>query len=188
MILRSRRLEIPDLVVLELENFPDARGLFTEMYKRSDFAGAGISENFVQDNYSHSVRNVLRGLHYQKAPKAQAKLVTVLGGEIFDVAVDIRRGSPSYGRWTSEVLSSNKPEMLYVPAGFAHGFCVLSGAADVLYKVSAEYAPELSRGIIWNDAEVAIRWPLGAPIISPQDAALPRLSDADSDFIYEEKR
>lgn len=188
MISQLRRLGIPDLVVLEFENFLDARGLFVEMYKRSDFSRVGISENFVQDNFSHSRRNVLRGLHYQKAPKAQAKLVTVLSGEILDVAVDIRRGSPSYGRWTSVVLSSNKPGMVFVPAGFAHGFCVLSDAADVLYKVSEEYAPELSRGIIWNDPELAIRWPLAEPIISPQDAEFPRLSGADNEFLYEDKR
>jgi dTDP-4-dehydrorhamnose 3,5-epimerase len=186
VILRSRRLEIPDLVVLEFEKFPDARGLFMEMYKRSDFSRVGIAEIFVQDNYSHSVRNALRGLHYQKAPKAQAKLVTVLSGAIFDVAADIRRGSPSYGRWTSVVLSSEKPAMVYVPVGFAHGFCVLSDKADVLYKVSEEYAPELSRGIVWNDP--AIRWPVSDPITSAQDAELPRLRAGDNEFLYEDKR
>jgi dTDP-4-dehydrorhamnose 3,5-epimerase len=188
VISRLRQLGIHDVVVLEAQSFPDARGFFMETYKRSDFSSLGIKNLFVQDNYSHSIRNVLRGLHYQKAPKAQAKLVTVLRGEIFDVAVDIRRGSPSYGRWTSVMLSSNKPEMVYVPVGFAHGFCVLSDDADVLYKVSEEYAPESARGIVWNDPEVGIRWPLSEPVTSVQDAGLPHLRDADNDFVYEEKR
>jgi dTDP-4-dehydrorhamnose 3,5-epimerase len=159
-----------------------------ETYKRSDFSRVGIAENFVQDNYSRSTRNVLRGLHYQKAPKAQAKLVTVLRGEIFDVAVDIRRGSPTYGRCASIILTSDKPQMVYIPVGFAHGFCVLSEEADVLYKVSEEYAPESARGIVWNDPEVGIRWPLSEPVTSVQDAGLPLLRDADNDFFYEEKR
>jgi dTDP-4-dehydrorhamnose 3,5-epimerase len=185
MIARWRRLEIPELIVLEAESFRDARGFFTEIYRRSEFSRVGIAEDFVQDNYSHSTRNVLRGLHYQKAPKAQAKLVTVLRGEIFDVAVDLRRGSPSYARWTSVRLSSAKPEMLYVPVGFAHGFCVLSEEADVLYKVSEYYAPESACGIIWNDPALAIGWPVSQPTVSVQDAALPPLNKADKEFVYE---
>jgi dTDP-4-dehydrorhamnose 3,5-epimerase len=188
VIFRRRQLGIPEVIVLEAQSFPDARGFFLEMYKRSHFSRVGIGENFVQDNYSHSVRNTLRGLHYQKPPNAQAKLVTVLRGEIFDVAVDIRKGSPSYGRWTSVTLSSAKPEMVYVPVGFAHGFCVLSDEADVFYKVSAEYAPESARGIIWNDSTVGIRWPVSEPVTSAQDAQLPSLKNADNDFVYAEKR
>jgi dTDP-4-dehydrorhamnose 3,5-epimerase len=185
VIARWRRLEIPELMVVEVESFPDARGFFMEIYRRAEFSRAGIAEHFVQDNYSYSTRNVLRGLHYQKSPAAQAKLVTVLRGEIFDVAVDIRRGSPSFGRWTSVRLSSAKPEMLYVPVGFAHGFCVLGEEADVLYKVSECYAPESARGIVWNDPALRIRWPVSAPLVSAQDAALPLLSGADNDFVYE---
>ncbi|HEY3305681.1 MAG TPA: dTDP-4-dehydrorhamnose 3,5-epimerase [Candidatus Binatia bacterium] len=188
MICRSRKLDIPDLVLLEAQRIADPRGSFMEMYKRSEFSQVGISEHFVQDNYSRSRRHVLRGLHYQKAPKAQAKLVTVLRGEIFDVAVDIRTGSPTYGRWTSVVLSSENPAMVYVPVGFAHGFCVLSEEADVLYKVSEEYAPEFDRGIVWSDPDVGIRWPLTEPVISVKDARLPQLKDADNDFVYDEKR
>jgi dTDP-4-dehydrorhamnose 3,5-epimerase len=187
VICRSRKLDVPDLVLLEAQRIADSRGSFMEMYKRSEFSKLGISEHFVQDNYSRSSQHVLRGLHYQKAPKAQAKLVTVLRGEIFDVAVDIRKGSPTYGRWTSVVLSSDKPAMVYVPAGFAHGFCVLSEEADVLYKVSEEYAPELDRGIVWSDSDVGIRWPLTEPIVSAKDARLPRLQEADNEFVYERK-
>lgn len=188
MIPRWRRLEIPELIVLEAESFPDARGFFMEIYKRSEFFRAGVAEDFVQDNYSHSGRNVLRGLHYQKAPKAQAKLVTVLRGEIFDVAVDLRRGSPTYARWTSVRLSAEKPEMLYVPVGFAHGFCVLSEEADVLYKVSEYYAPESACGIVWNDPALAVRWPVSEPLVSANDAALPRFDDAGNEFVYESER
>jgi dTDP-4-dehydrorhamnose 3,5-epimerase len=173
------------VILVETQRFIDARGFFAETYKRSSFSERGIPDLFVQDNYSHSVRGVLRGLHYQKYPKAQAKLVRVIGGEIFDVAVDIRRGSPSYGRWVSAVLSATKGEMLYVPVGFAHGFCVLSDEADVAYKVTEEYAPEVERGIMWNDPDLAIPWPVRTPILSPEDAALPWLREADNDFVFD---
>jgi dTDP-4-dehydrorhamnose 3,5-epimerase len=182
-----QRLDIPDVVLIRPQAFDDQRGLFVECYKRSVFSSHGIHDTFVQDNYSRSLRGVLRGLHYQKHPKAQAKLVTVLEGEIFDVAVDIRRGSSSHGRWVGEVLSAGDPCLLYIPAGFAHGFCVLSDVADVLYKVTAEYAPELDRGVLWNDPEIGIRWPIDNPTVSPKDAKLPPLRLADNDFRYQER-
>jgi dTDP-4-dehydrorhamnose 3,5-epimerase len=163
--------------------FEDERGFFTETYKYSVFASFGIRERFVQDNYSKSVKGVLRGLHYQKHPKAQGKLVMVIRGEIFDVAVDIRKGSPTCGKWVGLVLSSEDHRMLYVPAGFAHGFCALSDEAGVVYKVTGgEYAPELERGIVWNDPDLGITWPVKHPLISRKDAALPRLQEADNDF------
>ena len=185
MAFKFQRLEIPDVILIEAQAFEDGRGLFVERYKRSIFSANGIDDTFVQDNYSHSLRGVLRGLHYQKHPKAQAKLVTVLKGEIFDVAVDIRRGSPTYSRWVGETLSAKDCRLLYIPVGFAHGFCVLSEEADVLYKVTAEYAPEMDRGVIWDDPEIGIRWPINDPTVSPKDAELPPLHLADNNFRYE---
>jgi dTDP-4-dehydrorhamnose 3,5-epimerase len=186
MPFRFQRLEIPELVLVEAVAFEDARGFFMEAYKRSEFVANGIPETFVQDNYSHSVRGVLRGLHYQKEPRPQGKLVGVVRGEIFDVAVDIRRGSPTYGRWVSVVLSQENHRMLYVPPGFAHGFCVLSDEADVVYKVTAEFDPALDSGILWNDPDLAIPWPVKEPILSPKDASLPPLRLADNNFVYRE--
>ncbi len=187
MAFKFQRLEIPDVILIEAQAFEDQRGLFMESYKRSDFSANGIHDIFVQDNYSHSLRRVLRGLHYQKHAKVQAKLVTVLRGEIFDVAVDIRRGSPTYARWVGKVLSAKDCRLLYIPVGFAHGFCALSEEADVLYKVTAEYAPELDRGVIWDDPEIGIRWPINDPTVSPKDAELPLLRLADNDFLYERR-
>jgi dTDP-4-dehydrorhamnose 3,5-epimerase len=185
MAFRFQRLEIPELVLIEAQNFEDHRGFFMETYKRSEFSANGIPQVFVQDNYSHSLRGVLRGLHYQKHPKAQEKLVMVLSGEMFDVALDIRKGSPTYGQWAGVVLSARKRHMLYIPVGFAHGFCVLSEEADILYKITEEYTPELERGVIWNDPEIGIRWPINDPILSAKDAQLPPLKDADNDFLCE---
>ena len=168
---KFQRLDIPEVMLIEAEAFKDSRGLFMESYKRSVFLANGIGDSFVQDNYSHSLRGTLRGLHYQKHPKAQAKLVTVLRGEVFG--------------WVGETLSGINCRMLYVPVGFAHGFCALSAEADVLYKVTDEYAPELDRGVIWNDPDIAICWPVGEPRVSPKDAKLPPLCAADNDFLYE---
>lgn len=184
MPFRFEQLEIPEVILVEPKAFADHRGYFVETYKRSDFEANGIPEIFVQDNHSHSVRGVLRGLHYQMDPKAQGKLVSVIQGEIFDVAVDIREGSPTYGRWVGVTLSAKDHRMLYVPAGFAHGFCVVSNEADVVYKVTEEYAPEVDRGIRWNDPEVGVRWPTEQPILSPKDAQLPLLRAADNNFVY----
>ena len=175
---------IPEVILVRARVFPDPRGFFMESYRRSQFAARGIPQEFVQDNFSHSTRGVLRGLHYQKDPHAQGKLVMVLRGEIFDVAVDIRRGSPTFGRWVAAVLSANDHTMLYVPEGFAHGFCVLSDVADVFYKVTAEYASDLDRGIRWNDADLAIPWPVAAPVLSEKDARMPSLRNADINFVY----
>jgi dTDP-4-dehydrorhamnose 3,5-epimerase len=185
---RFEKLEIPEIILVEGVAFEDRRGFFMETYQRSAFAAAGIQEAFVQDNFSHSVRGVLRGLHYQTHPKAQGKLVSVLWGEIFDVAVDIRRGSPTYGRWVAVRLAAEDRRLLYVPVGFAHGFSVLSAEAQVMYKVTEEYAPELDRGIRWNDPQLGIRWPIEEPILSPKDAQLPLLREATLDFLYEEVR
>lgn len=155
-----------------------------EIYKRSEFFAHGIQEHFVQDNYSHSTYGVLRGLHYQRPPNAQGKLVYVQQGEIFDVVVDIRKGSPTYGKWIGVTLSDQNRKMLYLPKGFAHGFCVLSNTADVIYKVSAEYAPESEGGILWNDPDLAIHWPVRSPVLSRKDAQLPLLRELEPVFSY----
>lgn len=184
MSFHIRHLEIPDVVLIEAELHRDERGFFMETYKRSEFAANGLPNLFVQANHSRSVRGVLRGLHYQRNPRPQGKLVMALHGRIFDVAVDIRHGSPTYGRWVGEELSADNGRMLYVPVGFAHGFCVLSEEADVLYLVTDEYARDLDRGILWNDPEIGIAWPIAEPILSPKDARLPRLREADNDFQF----
>lgn len=180
-----QQLAIPDVTLIEARRFSDERGFFLETYKQSAFAAHGINLSFVQDNYSHSVRGVLRGLHYQTPPQAQGKLVQVLRGEVFDVAVDIRVGSPTYGRWVGVHLSGDRFQLLYIPVGFAHGFCVLSEQADVHYKVTAEYAPDLETGIRWNDSDVGVNWPIADSIVSPRDAALPLLREAGSVFTYQ---
>src|SRR5262245_57712148 len=185
MAFKFQRLEIPDVILIEAQAFEDGRGLFVERYKRSVFSANGIDDTFVQDNYSHSLRGVLRGLHYQKHPKAQAKLVTVLSGEIFDVAVGIRRGAPTHGRWVGKMLSAKNCRLLSIPVGFAHGVRVLSEEADVPYKMTAECAPELDRGVIWNDPDIGIRWPIDAPMVSLKDARLPSLKSSGSDFLNE---
>ena len=185
MSFKFQRLEIPEVILVEAESFGDDRGFFAETYKRSEFAAHGMPQAFVQDNYSFSVRGVLRGLHYQKQPKAQGKLVTALRGQIFDVAVDMRRGSPTYGKWVGRVLGGEKIRLLYIPPGFAHGLCVLSEKAVVTYKVTQEYAPELDRGIIWNDPDIGVQWPIAEPILSAKDTRLPWLEEADHDFRYD---
>ena len=155
-----------------------------ETYKRSEFATHGISESFVQCNQSRSACGTLRGLHYQKNPCSQGKLVRALAGEIYDVVVDARQGSPSYGKWVAEVLTAENKKMLYVPPGFAHGFCVTSAEADISYMTTEEYAPALEAGIIWNDPELAIEWPVARPELSPRDQAWPPLKHADNNFYY----
>ena len=177
-------LDIPGPLVIESRIFGDDRGSFVEIYRHSDFARAGITEHFVQDNFSRSGRGVLRGLHFQKDPTAQGKLVRCVKGRIYDVAVDIRQGAPSYARWIGIELSEDNNLMFYVPPGFAHGFVVLSGSAEVLYKCTAEYAPENDRGILWNDPEIGIDWPVREPILSGKDRIHPVLRMADNNFRY----
>jgi len=181
--LRFERLEIPEVVMITPMIFRDERGFFMETYKCSEFDTFGIKERFMQDNHSRSRKGVIRGLHYQNPPMAQGKLVRVLAGEIFDVAVDIRRGSPTYGRWIGARLSE-EDKMLYIPAGFAHGFLALSEVADVFYKTTKEYSPGHEAGIIWNDPEICINWPIKLPTVSPKDARYPRLAEAMNGFVY----
>ena len=178
------KLSIPDVVFIRPKTFEDDRGHFAEIYKSSDFEQFGILEQFVQVNKSRSIKDVVRGLHYQLNPIAQGKLVQVLVGEIFDVVVDIRKGSPYYGEWVGKTLSSKEEMMLYVPEGFAHGFCVLSDIADVLYYCTKEYESKHERGIIWNDPRLQIEWPISGPILSKKDSKLPVLEKAENNFTY----
>ena len=163
---------ISDVLVLEPRFFGDERGFFFESFNRNAFRQAtGLDPDFVQDNHSRSEKNVLRGLHYQVAPKAQGKLVRVVLGAVFDVAVDIRQDSPSFGRWVGETLSAKNRKQMWIPPGFAHGFLTLTEAADFLYKTTDYYAPDHERCIAWNDPDIGIEWPLAAagPILSGKD-------------------
>jgi len=176
------QLEIPGLTLIKPRQFGDNRGLFLELYKYSDFVKAGIGEHFMQDNYSSSTKGTLRGLHYQKNPKAQGKLVSCVKGRIYDVAIDIRKGSSYYGKWSAVKLTEENKYLLYVPPGFAHGFQVISDTAEVMYKCTEEYSPENDRGIIWNDPDINVLWPLKAPLLSAKDKSHPLLTDADNNF------
>jgi dTDP-4-dehydrorhamnose 3,5-epimerase len=163
-------LDIPGVLVIESTPFRDHRGLFCETYHAERYAQAGLVDRFVQDNFSRSVRGTLRGLHYQE-PHAQGKLVMVLEGAVYDVVVDIRRGSPTFGKWQGFDLSSDNFRQLYVPPGCAHGFCVISDQAGVLYKCTDFYSPQDERGIVWNDPMLAISWPVTSPLLSAKDQA-----------------
>ena len=185
MPFKFRELEIPGLILVEPMVFSDDRGFFMETYKYSDFARSGITERFVQDNHSRTVKGVLRGLHYQKRPAAQGTLVRVARGEVFDVAVDIRFGSPTYGKWVAKVISADSGLMLYIPAGCAHGFYALSGELEILYKMTGEYAPEHEAGIRWDDEEIGIEWPDRSPYLTQRDKTWPSLSLADNNFTYD---
>jgi dTDP-4-dehydrorhamnose 3,5-epimerase len=165
MPFRFQKTDFPDLIIIKPQVFKDHRGSFIEIYKYSDFLKFGIKDKFVQDNYSKSKKAVLRGLHYQIHPMAQAKLVYVIKGEIFDVVVDIRKGSPHYGKWYGITLSSENRKIIYIPKGFAHGYCVLSEYAEIIYKCSSVYSPEYKRGIIYNDPKIGIKWPIRNPIL-----------------------
>lgn len=165
-------LAIADVLLIEPKVFGDERGFFYESFNQQAFNEAtGLDIRFVQDNHSKSAKNVLRGLHYQLPPKTQGKLVRVIAGEVFDVAVDIRKASPTFGKWVGEVLSAGNKRQMWIPPGFAHGFLVLSDSAEFLYKTTDYWAPEFERGIRWNDPALAIAWPLaGDPVLSVKDA------------------
>lgn len=173
-----KKLSIKDVQLIIPKTYGDERGFFLESYKKSDFYKNGITDDFIQDNHSKSVKGVLRGLHYQLPPKEQAKIIKCIKGEIFDVAVDIRKNSPSFLKWTGEILSEENKHMLYIPKGFAHGFIVLSDYAEITYKASDEYSKELERGIIWNDFDINIDWNINfVPILSEKDKMNPCIKD-----------
>ncbi len=178
--MRATSLAIPDVVLLEPKVFGDDRGFFFESFNQAKFEAAiGRKVNFVQDNHSRSVKNVLRGLHYQ-IQQPQGKLVRVVQGEVFDVAVDIRKSSPTFGQWVGEILSAENKRQLWVPEGFAHGFVVISDTAEFLYKTTDYYSPEHERCIAWNDPNLSIAWPIaGDPTLSDKDARCAALASAE---------
>ena len=173
------RAAIPDVLIIEPKVFGDERGFFFESYNRRALEPHGIPGEFVQDNHSRSAKNVLRGLHYQ-VRQPQGKLVRVIAGEVYDVAVDIRRSSPTFGKWVGEILSAGNKRMMWIPQGFAHGFLVLSDSAEFLYKTTDYWAPEHERSLLWSDPDLAIAWPISvAPTLAAKDAAAARLIDAE---------
>lgn len=186
--MEKKSLDLEGVVLLRPRRFADSRGYFVETYNERTFLAAGITAKFVQDNQSYSVkRGTIRGLHFQLPPAAQAKLVRVLRGSVYDVAVDLRVGSPGYGRWVGETLTAEGGEQLFVPRGFAHAFCTLEPDAVVAYKVDDFYAPASDSGLIWNDPALAIDWPVAAQdvVLSDKDLKLGRLADFASPFRYE---
>ena len=183
-----RKLNLPGLVLLRPRQFLDSRGSFVETYNEKTFRAVGIAAKFVQDNQSFSAkRGTIRGLHFQLPPAAQAKLVRVVHGSVYDVAVDLRVGSPTFGRWDGATLTAEGGEQLFVPRGFAHAFCTLEPGAIVAYKVDEFYAPASDSGLIWNDPTLAIEWPVtsGEVVLSDKDLKLGRFADFGSPFKYE---
>jgi dTDP-4-dehydrorhamnose 3,5-epimerase len=180
---------LPEILIIEPSVFQDERGFFMETYEQRRYTEAGIESIFVQDNLSRSVGGTLRGLHYQ-VKHAQAKLIQVIEGTIFDVALDVRRGSPYFGQWTSVHLSDENRRQLFLPEGFAHGFCVLSASAQVVYKCTDYYAAEDEGGVLWSDPTLAIAWPISEPLLSEKDSQLPFLADIPPERlpVYEENR
>ena len=174
--MRITQTALPGVLVIEPRIFPDTRGFFFETYHREKYSQFGIVNEFVQDNLSYSVKDTLRGLHFQY-PHAQAKLVQVLSGEVFDIVVDIRIGSPTFGQWTGVILSSENKKQFYIPKGLAHGFCVLSDAAVFYYKCDDFYAPECEGGLLWSDPDLKIDWPIKTPLLSDKDGRYPCLKD-----------
>ena len=172
-----KRLKIPDVILIKPKVFEDERGFFMETYKKPDFEKAGIKGEFVQDNHSKSKYGVLRGLHFQREAYAQAKVVRCIRGVIYDVAVDLRKDSPTFGKYVGVTLSEFNKHQLYIPRGFAHGFVVLSDVAEVVYKVDNVYAPDYEGGLIWNDPDVNIQWPIEDPIVSSKDQKWPTLRE-----------
>jgi len=176
------------LLVLEPMIFADNRGFFMESYSRSKYNEIGIGQEFVQDNHSLSlVEGTVRGLHYQLNPKAQSKLIRVVRGETLEVAVDIRRGSPTFGQHFTVVLSAENKRQFYIPRGFAAGFCCLTPEAEVLYKVDEYYTPEMERSFRWDDPDIGIDWPVESPVLSERDRQAPLFADAEMNFVYEEQ-
>ena len=172
-------LAIPDVLLIEPQVFGDDRGFFFESFNQELFEKAiGRKINFVQDNHSKSVKGVLRGLHYQLPPKAQGKLVRVIQGEVFDVVVDIRRSSPTFGKWVGEIISSDNKKQLWIPEGFAHGFLTLTDTAEFLYKTTEFYSKEHEQAIQWSDKKIGIEWPTDKPLLSAKDRAAKLFSDA----------
>lgn len=178
MTFEFKKLENPDVILIKTKVFEDERGFFMETYKKDDFEEkAGIKGEFIQDNHSKSKRGVLRGLHFQKEPYAQAKIVRCVRGEIYDAVVDLRKDSPTFGKYVGVILSEYNKYQLYIPRGCAHGFLVLSDVAEIFYKADSIYAPDHEGGLIWNDSDVNIPWPSDNPILSQKDQKWPTLRE-----------
>lgn len=175
------KMELDGVILVKPKVFGDKRGFFMESYKKSDFVNNDIDVEFVQDNHSKSAKGVLRGLHYQAKPKAQAKLVRCINGKIYDVAVDLRPDSKTFGKWLRVELSDENKYMLFIPEGFAHGFVVLSDEAELLYKTNTEFSPEHDRGVLWNDKTINIDWGFTNPILSDKDKIQPQLSEINKE-------
>lgn len=182
--MKATESELKGLLVIEPDRFGDRRGFFMETWQKERYRALGIEEEFVQDNLSYSEQGILRGLHYQK-PQGQGKLVYVIEGEVYDVAVDIRKGSLTFGRWAGYCLSGDNKRQLYIPAGFAHGFCVTGKSALFAYKCTDYYNREAEKGLLWNDSDLGIDWPVEKPVLSEKDRELPRLKDINSDDLPE---
>ena len=176
---------IDGLIIVKPRVFADDRGFFMESYKASEFSASGISEQFVQDNHSRSQKNVIRGIHFQRRPHQQGKLVRCISGAVWDVAVDLRKGSSTYGTWYGMELSETNKTMLYLPPGFGHGFAVLSKTAEFVYKVTSEYAPQSDGGIMWNDPSIDIKWPVDPAdaVVSEKDSRLPKLESLEDPYL-----
>jgi dTDP-4-dehydrorhamnose 3,5-epimerase len=180
---------LPEVVLIEREAFVDERGWFGETYKRSEFAAQGIAFDFLQDNHSYSrLKGTLRGLHFQREPAAQGKLVRCVAGEILDVAVDIRKGSPTFAKWVSARISSDNHAAIWVPRGFAHGILTMTDNSEVIYKLTSEYSADDERSIRWNDPSIGIGWPLSNPILSKKDAEAPLLNEVDNNYVWSAKQ
>ena len=184
MAFRFQPTRIPEVIGIMTDRHEDQRGLFAELYKSTEFVQVGIDRRFNQIDYSRSYKNIVRGLHYQLNPMAQAKIVSVIHGRVFDVAVDLRKGSPTYGRWVALELTPEGTGMLYIPEGFAHGFCTLSDEAEIIYHCSQVYSKEHERGLCWDDPAVGIDWPVKSPVLSERDRQHPLLAEAENNFVY----
>lgn len=184
MPVEIERTELEDVLVVKTRVFADSRGFFLEVYSQTAWEEKGLRAAFVQDNLSKSSKGTLRGMHYQLAPHAMGKLVRVVSGAAFDVAVDLRRGSPTFGRWVGHVLTGENGLGLWIPAGFAHGFLALEDETYLLYKCTAHYAPQSERSLNYADPKVGIRWPMEPALLSPKDAEAPMLDKADYNFVW----
>lgn len=184
--MKVSKATLDGILIIDPTVFSDERGFFMEAYKKSTLQKLGVQDEFVQDNLSCSTHGVLRGLHYQLKPHAQGKLIRTVSGEVFDVGVDLRRGSPTYGKWFGINLSAENKKMLYLPAGFAHGFYTVSAVAEVMYKCTAEYCKDDERGLIWNDPAVGIVWPIinGSVLLSEKDQRFSTLAEIENNFVY----
>ncbi len=180
------KTSLAGVLIIQQDIFKDKRGFFMETYHRKKYTEEGLDQSFVQDNLSYSIKGTLRGLHYQY-PNMQSKLVQAVKGKIYDVVVDIRQGSPTFGQWTGVHLSDENKRQFFVPEGFAHGFCVLSDTAFVVYKCSDFYAPESEKGLLWSDPDIGIDWPVKEPLLSPKDIQYPCLKDIPSECLPEYK-